>query len=123
MADKANDPVVFVRAAMTGTSGAKSFTGGSGQRLQLYIGGHTDERANGQLENLVAVLSDLLKHPKGAKLDIHFGTKQIEDRSFTSAFLYVKKVEEKSGGKSYENKVTTGRSTEAKVAAMNKESA
>jgi len=122
MSEKTTDPVVFMRSTIIGNSGAKKFVPGSGRRLQLYIGGHKDN-GNKQLVKLIADLTKLVDSPRGAKLDIHSGTKEYEGRTFASSFMYIKGVEEKTETIGFKDKEVTESSTEAKAAELNKESA
>lgn len=92
--ERSKDPILGFRSVIQGQNKK------GGDRIQLYLGGHTDERGNQAIQQLIDSLTEALNNPKGVKLDIHIQDKTTNDgsRTFKSAFGFVKPVEDGPGG-------------------------
>lgn len=94
MENGSKDPLISFRSVMLG----KNKKGGD--RIQLYLGGHTDERGNEVIKTLIEALTAGLENPRGVKLDLHVNDRESEDgRTFKSAFGFVKQVEDRDAQK------------------------
>lgn len=80
------DVLFGTKSTNIGQSKAKSLT--DGVRLTLSLNQET-------AKSLYETLGNYLDNEPGVKIDIHYGTKTTDTRSFSSAFFFVKKIGER----------------------------
>lgn len=108
MSEREKDPIFGTKGARMAESGTKSLQ--DAKRLTLNVSQETAKA-------LYDTLGALLGNERGVKLDIHYGTKTGETGSFTSAFFFVKGIEQRPGmgaAKTYQKKDTSKVAAEIK---------